>query len=301
MAEFSSTPMSSIFNSGITPASESPAAESSDTEKSSDESPESTSPTDKPDVKTEEVKSKPDDTPAADDKKKADKAGEKKDESAEKKDLKSAKDADKKDEKSEDPYEKRWKDTATWANKEHQEKLQLQAHVNELSKHIDILQKKYADPDYDPANDPKYKGPSNEDIAEASVNVGKALASRTAAYEMHGKEMVDVSLGKFKELFGENQMIQRIVLDAEAPAFEAMKIVDRYEFEQKYGNNPKAIHAAIKKETETELRKALRKEILDEITAGGDKRASTPTGLSGSRGSNGVGDKSKASDRKSTR
>ena len=185
-------------------------------------------------------------------------------------------------------FEKRWKDTVSWANQLKQENGQLSAAHRELQKQVEILKKQIADPEYDPAADPANQGPTSEQIAVQALTVGKTVASRNAAYQTYGKESVDNALTHFHALFGENAIVQQVVQQSEAPVQEAIGMVERYYFEQKYGNTPRAIFAAIEKEVTEKQRATLRKEILDEIQTGKKKKDGVVEGLSTSRGNSGI-------------
>lgn len=263
------TPLNDIFSSGDTsPSTEQKPTEpeSSTEEKASEESVEKTS---------ESTEQKPTD----DDKKKEgvteeEKPGEK---SEKKPDEKTA----------DESFEKRWKDTVQWAQREQTARQQLEAQLQQQAKAIDILKKKVADPDYDPTTDPEHALPSTEDTARAALEVGKVVASRTAAYQLHGQEKVDGMLGEFHKVFNGNPMVQQAVREAESPVFRAMEILEDFQFRNKYGFTPKDVFENVKKEVLAEAKKTMRQEILDEIKAGGAKRDRTASGLSNVRGSNG--------------
>jgi hypothetical protein len=195
--------------------------------------------------------------------------------------------AKKKWENDENPFFKRYKDTAQNWQKEHQEKLQLQSAVTQMQQEVGML-RKIADGTYDPEVDDPAKSVTPEMIATQALSVGKAMASKTAAIEQHGKDVVETRLNEFHEKFGENKLIQSLVLNSESPVHEAFRILDRLNFETKYGSTPADIHKNIKAEVEKELRATLKTEITEELMGRADKKHNTPRGLSSSRGSNGL-------------
>lgn len=297
----SATPLSDVFSAGssnVAPVTDSDEKEK--TEKKPDKVPASDkSNTESSPKKADKEKPKKEDTPTDDksvrqkpDKDESKDKGEKKDKSeqksaedAENKDEKSADDAEKKSDN--DPYEKRWKDTQTWANKINQEKLQLQQQFEKQQQQIDILQKKLADPEYDPEKDPKYAGPTPEEIASTAIYAGKATASRDAAIREFGEEKVMGELKRFGELFTQNEAIQMIVKQSNSPVHEAMLIMERVDFEKKYGDRPSKVYDNIRKEVEAEMRKSIRKELIEELREGKKLREDTVQGLSDSRSGNG--------------
>jgi hypothetical protein len=185
-------------------------------------------------------------------------------------------------------FEKRWKDTVSWANQLKQENSQMVAAHRELLKQVETLKKQIADPEYDPATDPANQGPSSEDIASQALIVGKTVASRNSANQTYGKEQVDNALTHFHGIFKNDALVQQRVQQSESPIHEAINQVERHYFEEKYGNTPSAMYAAIEKEVTDKQRASLRKEILDEIKTGKSKKSGVVEGLSSSRGSSGI-------------
>ena len=193
----------------------------------------------------------------------------------------------KKWENDENPYFKRFKDTSSSWQKEHQEKLQLQSAVAQMQQEVVTL-RKIADGTYDPEVDDPAKHVTPEMIASHSLMAGKALASKTAAEEVHGKDVVEQRLAKFHEVFGNQPMVQQLVMESNSHVAEAFRYLDRLDFETKYGSTPTDIHKNIKAEVEKELRATLKAEITEELMGRADKKNNTPRGLSSSRGSNGI-------------
>jgi hypothetical protein len=283
------TPLGEIFNPTAS------ADASSDNSSTKDESTESTESTEKvePESSADEKKVVEGDTQDASD----DQKGEKKDppvtekkkaDAGDDKSKDSSKSADEKTQKQEDPFEKRWKDTVTWAQREQTARVQLEDKHQALIKEVATLKKQIADPNYDPATDPENQGPSSEQIATTSVEVGKTLASREAAYDKHGKEKVDTVLTEFHQLFGKNPAVQQAVRESNSPVQKAMEIHEDFQFRSKYGFKPDEVLANIKKEVLEAEGKRLKAEILEEIRAGGEKKSKTVSGLSTVRGGNGM-------------
>ena len=187
------------------------------------------------------------------------------------------------------PYKKRFQDTSANWNKEHQEKLQLQSAVQQLQQETTVL-RKIADGTYDPEKDDPRANITPETIANKALQAGKALASHNAAVGQYGKEVVEADLGEFHSLFGNNPMIQHLVLNHESPVYEARRIVERFRFEKKYGSTPTEWTKNIRAEVEKELKDTMRKELTDEIMGRVDKKKAH-TSFSSSRGSNGLGAK----------
>jgi len=185
-------------------------------------------------------------------------------------------------------FEKRWKDTVTWANQLKQENNQLGASYRELQKQVETLKKQIADPEYDPATDPANQGPTSEQVAGQALIVGKTVASRNSAYQTFGKEQVDNALTHFHGIFGDDALVQQKVQQSESPIHEAINQVERHYFEEKYGRTPNAMYEAIEKEVTAKQRTSLRKEILEEIKNGKVKKGEVVEGLSSTRGSNGL-------------
>lgn len=280
MAESAATPLNQIFggssdegsSSESTEPTESQATQTTD-ESSTEQSSSSEESKDEGDTQKSEIKSEGE--PVTDEKKAA---GE---------DDKSKKAEDDKSQPP-DPYEKRWKDTAQWANSVNQQNQALQQQLANTNRELAILKKQVADPDYDPATDPALAGPSPEETATAALQYGKVVASREAAYGQFGKDQVNEQLNEFNQIFANNEMVQRHVLNHESPTYRALEILEDFKFNQKYGFKPTERYENIKKEVLADARKTLRKEIMDEIEAGATKKSKTTEGLSKVRGGNGT-------------
>ena len=217
----------------------------------------------------------------------ADKAKDDADKSKEKKADGTSKEGEKP--KSED-FEKRWKDTHEWGNKEHQDKLLLQSQVEKLTQQTQILEKKLKGEWTDQDEARLNATPDPNQVATTAMQVGKSIASRNAAYEKLGKEETDKHLTRFNELFEKNQRVQQDVLNSDAPVARAIEILAEYDFTQKYGNTPTKIRESLTKEILAQHTKELRKQITEEILSGKKKKDETVEGLSGARGSSGTAD-----------
>ena len=289
MAEESSTSQSqsldTIFNS---PSSDAPASSTPEAEKSSesDPTPTSESSPEKADAEKAEGEKQPDTTATS-------KEGEKTEvklvitPEAQTAEAAVKAEADAKAAQ-ETTFEKRWKDTVSWANQLKQENSKLSTSHQELLRTVETLKKQIADPDYDPATDPANQGPTSEQVAGQALIVGKTVASRNSANQTYGKEQVDNALTHFHGIFGNDALVQQKVQQADSPIHEAINQVERHYFEEKYGNTPQAMYAAIEKEVTDKQRASLRKEILEEIKTGKSKKSGVIEGLSSSRGSSGI-------------
>lgn len=214
------------------------------------------------------------------------KSAEQEEDTPEQKAAREAEEAKKKWENDENPYFKRYRDTSTNWQREHQENLQLKSAVTQMQQEMVTL-RKIADGTYDPEVDAP-KPVSHETVAEKALNVGKVLASRNAAVAQYGAEDVAQRLTEFTSLFDGNELINKLVVDSEAPVYEAFRILDRYKFESKYGSSPADWHKNIRAEAEKELREKIKAEVTEELMGRADKKNNTPRGLSSSRGSNGL-------------
>lgn len=250
-----------------------------------------------PDDKSEKAKKDKEDKPEKDDKK-SDKEEPKKksdkeegDDSTDDSSDDSKESTDKKEDKAKDdpwesddnPYKKRYKDTANYATQRQQELADQRREFDGLKHQLEVMQKKQDGTWTE--EDERRETVQPEDVARTALRAGKAVASRESAYETYGKEQVDAVLGEFHKLFGENSMIQDSVMNSANPVMSAFRILNRHNFEKKYGDTPEKQHAAITKEVTDELQKKIRKEILDEIREGKKLKDENVEGMSSSRGS----------------
>lgn len=187
-------------------------------------------------------------------------------------------------ESQDNPYQKRFKDTQANWNREHQEKIQLQQKLGQMERETAAL-KKMVDGTYDPEKDDPNRQAAPEDLATQGMHVGKVLASKHAAVAQYGEDNVNAILGEFHQVFGQNQVVQSLVLNSDSPIAEAFAIMNRFKFEKKYGNSPETMYKSIREEYKKELESELRKEITEELMGRVDKKKSNPKSLSSSRGS----------------
>lgn len=175
--------------------------------------------------------------------------------------------------------EKRRVDTERWAQGLNQEQL-------ELKREILILQRKAADPDYDPEKDDSLKdvGPTEEEKAIRSEQKGRAGASLKASYATRGKEVTEALLAEYKEMFLEDRVVQQQVMASDVPVEEAIGLVKLSKFFTKYGQDPDAIITNVRKELTDELTPKIRVEENKKILADLKKTSSLPKTLSGVKG-----------------
>ncbi len=265
-------------------------AEKEEKEEASQKFPEGESSSDESDEKKDDDKSdKPKEDADESDEKKDAKAPDKTPDGKPKEDKSSDEDkakADKAWEDDKNPYKKRFQDTSANWNRVHQENLQLHSAVNQMQQEMSTL-RKIADGTYDPEKDDPAKRITPEAVANNALSIGKTLASRNAAISQFGEETVNANLNEFNQLFENHADIQRLVINADAPVYEAFRILDRYKFEQKYGSTPADIEKNIRAAVEKELRESIRKEVAEELMGKIDKKKSHPS-FASSRGSNGV-------------
>ena len=158
------------------------------------------------------------------------------------------------------PYLKRHRDTAAWANRTHQENLTLAKHVRDLENE----QRRAAglEPVEEPQVDP-------EQAIAVGEQVGKARSSLAAAYDNLGKVKVDAELDEFNVTFEHNAIIQARVLNSPQPVAEALRVLKEFRFTQKYGNDTDKIVTNLRAEWETEelpkLREKVTKEIMERV------------------------------------
>lgn len=181
------------------------------------------------------------------------------------------------------PFKKRYRDTQTWANKLNQEKLQIQQQQTAMQKQLEILNKKL-DGTYDETRDGQ-TGPSPDEIANASVTVGKTVASRQAAYQALGQDKVDADLAEFHETFNANQLVQARVLQSDSPILEALQVLKEHKFITKYGRDPEVIISKLREEFLAAERPVIEKQLREELLKKIDKKQAVAPTLSSVRGS----------------
>jgi len=143
---------------------------------------------------------------------------------------------------------KRLKDTRDWATKTNQENESLKARLKVLEAKIDGT---YVDPP-DPS-------PELEKYWE------RVKVDRDILVDQYGEETVQTRIfeqdSPFTKLTQADPLINERLRRANRPVLEAWKILERYEFEQKYGSEPDAIKAAIITEYQTQQRAELDAEL----------------------------------------
>jgi len=194
--------------------------------------------------------------------------------------------------KDQEAFKKRFEDTAKWAQDVNQQNTQLRQIAQQQARQLEVLQKKvdgtWTDDDEASENAP-YKP---EAVAAHGVLIGKIAASRESAVREHGEAKVTTTLNEFHQLFNDNDAVQMAVRNSNSPIHEALSIMERYHFQEKFGVTPGEWEKNITAAAEKNLRATLRKEILEEIRVGKGKKADTPTTLSNMGGEKG-GDESK--------
>lgn len=167
------------------------------------------------------------------------------------------------------PLKKQLGDTRTYANSEHQAKLDLEKKVTKLEKQLDGT--------WDESEEAK--GPSPEELEFE----GKAKASLRAAQDKYGADFVSENItnegSPYHELRKNNPLIDLRIRHADAPYMEAVTILKEEEFFGKYGRDPEVIKEAVKKELESELRATITKEFQDKLKA----KEKLPVGIGDAR------------------
>jgi len=162
-------------------------------------------------------------------------------------------------EREENPYKKRFRDTAAWANRVHQETL-------DLKKQIEMINKKL-DGTYDYEAEEEQEVPPEAIQAQAKIE-GKIEASNLAAIKEYGEEYVNKMIwaedAPFRELYAD-PVIAMEVDTSPAPVLKAIEILQREEFHKKYGKDPQTIRQKITEEIEKELSDKITKKILEKF------------------------------------
>jgi hypothetical protein len=154
-----------------------------------------------------------------------------------------------------DPLEtlnKRLKDTRDYATRVDQENKGLKERLKVLEAKIDGT---YIEP----------TGPSPEQQAELERYWERVKVDSKVLAEAYGEETLQARIfaegSPYRELEQADPLITERLKRAERPVLEAWKILDKYEFEQKYGSEPDAIKAAIIKEYQAQQHAELAAEI----------------------------------------
>lgn len=142
-------------------------------------------------------------------------------------------------------FEKRYKDTQNWGFKAHQK-------LKEFGLEEDTTPE-----------------PTEEEKLRHVAFTEREKASYAAAVEIYGKDYVETQLygenAPFKQI-AENPSVKAMVMNADAPVIEALKIIKTREFFNKYGDDTEKVVGKIKKEFETELREKITKELQGKLS-----------------------------------
>jgi hypothetical protein len=134
---------------------------------------------------------------------------------------------------------KRLKDTRDWATKVQQKNEQLEARLKVAEAKLDGS---YIEP----------SGPSPEQQAELDRYWERVKVDSKVMAEAYGEDTLQERIfgegSPYRALEQADPLITERLKRAERPVLEAWKILEKYEFEQKYGTEPDAIKAAIIKE-----------------------------------------------------
>ena len=179
--------------------------------------------------------------------------------------------------------EKQVKDTRDYATRVNQESVETKRALERLEKKVDGSWDEAAEKqaELDAAYE-KGRDPAN--IA-MQAKIGASVA---AAMSLHGEETIKKILldpgpdNEFDKLSGEEK---RRVYASEAPAIEALKVIEWRAFSAKYGPTPKDILKNLRAEMEAEVEKLAEEKFKARIR--GTEKA--PSGLGGARGAGGNG------------
>ena len=158
--------------------------------------------------------------------------------------------------------ESRRTETQKWGNEK-------SSQVAELTRINAALEKKLADPDYDPATDPDLKAQDEADKSELALQTGRAEASLQASYDKLGIEKTNELMGEFREVFGTDRATQLRVRAAEMPVQAALEVLNMSKFFSKYGDNTDKIvdniRVEVTKELTPKIREEEKKKLLDAV------------------------------------
>src|SRR3990167_6154567 len=174
---------------------------------------------------------------------------------------------------------KQLKDTRDYATRVNRDNL-------DTKKQLEIVNKKL-DGTYDPEKD-DVKPPLPEEILRTGEMAGAAKASLNAAIQMYGKEAVEKELNEFHELFKDNDIIQRRVINSDMPTVEAIKVMKEYRFVKQHGDDPDKIVDNIRKALIEELTPKIREEESQKLMARLEKKDKEVGGIGGARGDSGI-------------
>ena len=143
------------------------------------------------------------------------------------------------------PYKGRLKDTRDWATQVNQENQELRG----FNAKLDVIGKK-VDGTYDEEAE-KANTPTADQIRASAEQQGRINASKASAEQQFGVEVVADTLAKFHEKYGENTVVQDVIMGSQTPVLDAMKLINKEAGDQlfsKYGPDPESQIAAIQKE-----------------------------------------------------
>lgn len=168
-----------------------------------------------------------------------------------------------------DEIAKREKAARDWATQINQRYINQQRELEIINKKLDGT--------YDPTVDEPKIDP--QQVLSHARTQGAVQASIAAVTEKLGEEKTKAELDRFNQLFDDNDLIQKRVLNSPSPMAEAMQVLAEYDVTQKYGSRDvKVLIEKIKAEAVVELREQIRKEEHQKILDGIAMKNKTPNG-----------------------
>jgi hypothetical protein len=182
-------------------------------------------------------------------------------------------------------FEKRYKDTQSWANKVNQENLELKRNLGILSQQLEVVNKKL-DGTYDPEKD-EPKLPPVEDIVRYAQSEalfkGRLDSSRAAAFQVHTPEKVEKMLwaddAPLREI-QDNPMVKFRIENSPSPVMEAMDVVKEYMWYKQWGYKPEDIETNIRNDERKKAEEAAMKKLSGNL----DLRDRMPSTLGNVKG-----------------
>lgn len=142
-----------------------------------------------------------------------------------------------------DDLEKRLKDTRDYATRVQQQNKELESKLAAMTKQLEVLNAKIDGTYVEPV------GPSPEQLEEQRRWMERANTDRQAMYDQYGEATVNERLfnpdAPYLKLEQSDPLIMERLKRSSRPVLEAWKILERHEFETKYGTEPEAIKKAI--------------------------------------------------------
>lgn len=169
-------------------------------------------------------------------------------------------------------FEKRLIDTRNYSTRVNQENKQLKDQLSLQAKQLEIINQKL-DGTYE---EPEELAPDPKEIEERARFQGKLNASESLALQQfqkqfgkEGKErlrqLVTAPNSLYNQLEKQNPLYRQRVLNSSSPVHEALKIVQEESFFRKYGRDPRAIMANMRKEMEGDSKQKLTNEITENL------------------------------------